>query len=79
MVLHEYIGLTGVTLMLLAYIALMLGMTTSQTVRFHATNLAGSLMVIYSLLHDWNLPTFVIEVAWSSIAAYGLLQCARRT
>jgi hypothetical protein len=78
MAFHEIIGLIGVTLMLVAYVALMLEVTSSHATRFHAANLAGSLMVIYSLLHDWNLPTFVIEVTWSSIAAYCLLHSIQR-
>lgn len=78
MALHEIIGLGGVALMLAAYAALMAGRMSSERAVFHAMNLVGSLGVVYSLLHDWNLPTFCIEVAWSAVALWGLYKCAMR-
>ena len=81
MAFYEIVGLVGVASMLLAYGAMMLG-KLREGLLFHAMNLVGSLMVLYSLLHDWNLPTFVIEIAWSAVAAFGIwkvLRAARNT
>lgn len=75
--LHEVIGLSGVALMLLAYSLLMSGRVAADTLQFHGLNLCGSLMMIYSLLHDWNLPTFIIELAWSGVALFGLWRLLR--
>lgn len=80
--LHEIIGLAGVALMLGAYGLLMTGRLASERALFHLMNLCGALMVLYSLLHDFNLPTFLIEIAWSAVALYGLwkvykARCAR--
>ncbi len=72
MELHEIIGLGGVALMLGAYGLLMTGRLSSERALFHLMNLAGAWMVMYSLLHDFNLATFLIEIAWSGVAIYGL-------
>lgn len=72
MALYEIIGLMGVALMLLAYGLLMSGKLGSERPAFHGLNLAGSLMVLYSLVFDFNLPTVIIEIAWSGVALYGL-------
>lgn len=78
MPLYEIIGLGGVALMLLAYGLLMGGKLGSDRASFHLLNLAGSLMVLYSLLFDFNLPTVIVEVAWSGVALYGLCRLGRR-
>lgn len=74
---YEIIGLVGVALMLGAYGLLMLGKVAGDTVLFHGMNLSGSLMVLYSLTRDFNLPTFLIELAWSGVAVYGLWKIGR--
>lgn len=76
---YEIVGLSGVALMLLAYGLLMSGRMGSDRAAFHGLNLAGALMVLYSLMFDFNLPTVVIELAWSGVAIYGLwrLWCKR--
>jgi hypothetical protein len=37
-------------------------------------NLAGSCLVIVSLLHAFNLPAFLVEAAWAAIALVGLVR-----
>lgn len=78
MALSEIIGLIGVALMLLAYAGVISGRLGKESRVMHGLNLSGSLMVVYSLMYHWNLPTFVVEVAWSSVAAWGLLRSLRR-
>jgi len=35
-------------------------------------NLVGAILIIISLVHDFNLPAFVLESVWGLISAYGL-------
>lgn len=35
-------------------------------------NLAGSLLVLVSLVFHWNLPAFLLEAAWALISMYGI-------
>lgn len=78
MPLYEIIGLFGVALMLLAYGLLMSGRMGSDNAAFHGMNLSGSLMVLYSLMFDFNLPTVIIETAWSGVALFGLWRLWRK-
>jgi hypothetical protein len=67
-------GLVGVSLILAAYAG-------AQARRLDPTrapslwmNLAGSGMIILSLLRRFNLSAFLVEAAWAAIAAFGLLR-----
>ena len=70
-------GFIGMGCVLLAYYMVNTGKWTSRQRAFHATNLAGALLIIASLLAEWNLPIFVLECAWAAIAIYGLGKTAR--
>ena len=67
-------GLAGVSLILAAYAG-------AQARRLDATrapsllmNLAGSGLIIVSLLRAFNLSAFLVEAAWAAIAGFGLLR-----
>jgi len=66
------IGITGVTLILIAYFLVSTNRVSGQDWRFHALNFIGALLHIASLYVFWNLPSFVIECFWIAISAYGL-------
>lgn len=66
------IGFVGLGLFLWAYGMINLGLWNASDWRTHAPNLAGALCMIVSLLHHWNLPTFILEVFWAGISIYGL-------
>ena len=46
--------------------------------RFPFANLVGAGFIIASLIADWNLAAFVMEVFWVLISIYGLAQSFRR-
>lgn len=75
--LYNAIGLCGVGLFLWAYAMINLGLWTEHQVRFHVPNLVGACCMIISLLHSWNLPTFVLEICWGSIAMLGIVRAKR--
>jgi hypothetical protein len=70
------IGLIGVAIILAAYFANQRRWLRSEDWRFPAANLAGSLLIMVSLYAEWNLPSVVIEVCWSAISVYGLVNRA---
>jgi hypothetical protein len=71
-------GLTGVAVILAAYFANQQDWLDARRWQFPAANLAGSLLILMSLWRAWNLPSAVIEVAWSAISVWGLIRCRRR-
>jgi hypothetical protein len=70
-------GFFGGFCLLLGYFLVNSGKLADDDPRFHLLNLIGALSVIVSLMEDWNLPVFILEIAWSSIALYGLYQSYR--
>jgi hypothetical protein len=42
-------------------------------------NLLGALAMIVSLLHFWNLASFLLELAWAAISFYGLVKHYKNT
>lgn len=72
-VLHG-VGLIGPVLFTYAYAMVALGRWASTYYLFHLLNVVGSLCVLLSLTVAWNLPLFLIEIAWAGIGVYGLLQ-----
>jgi hypothetical protein len=62
------IGTRGVVLILVSYFLLQL-----RKLSIHSFyNLVGSLMMLFSLYFQWNLPAVIIEIAWSFISIYGV-------
>lgn len=44
---------------------------------FNALNLAGAVLLLYSLSIHFNLASTVMEIAWAGIAFVGLVQAIR--
>lgn len=70
-------GLIGVGVILAAYFANQQDWLDARRWQFPAANLAGSLLILISLYRAWNLPSAVIEVAWSVISLWGLIRRRR--
>lgn len=76
--LYNAAGFIGIWLMIAAYFLMNTGRWRDDQPRFHACNLVGALLVMVSLIHAWNLAILVMEIAWGSVAAYGLWQSLRK-
>jgi hypothetical protein len=70
------IGLVGAAVFVVAYFANQARWLNAHDWRFPAANLVGSLLILISLLVEWNLPSVVIEAFWAAISVYGLLNRA---
>lgn len=74
---HNLIGLIGVGLTLIAYFLLVAHKISARSFFYPILNLVGSVMIIYSLFHAWNLASFVMECAWLGISVYGIYQVVK--
>jgi hypothetical protein len=72
--LSNIIGLIGVCFVLVAYFLSQAGIWASDDTLFLFGNLLGSLCVIVSLVYNWNISSFIIEVAWTIITIYGMVK-----
>lgn len=68
------IGVTGAIMIAAAYFLLEKGRFTSNDLSYSLINGVGSSLAIVSLLHDWNLASFVINSAWVLISIYGIVR-----
>ena len=66
-------GLAGVALLLVAYGLLQSGKIKSSQMVYPVLNFTGAGLILVSLIKDWNLSAFVIEVCWMAISLYGML------
>lgn len=72
--LSNYIGLIGVTLVLLAYFFIQSKILQPNQISFSLLNLIGACLILVSLCYHWNLSSVIIEIAWISISLTGIYQ-----
>ncbi len=71
---YDYVGTTGVVLILVAYFLLQTERLSSTTLLYSLLNLIGAAFIAISLLFDFNLSAFIIELFWIAISIYGIMK-----
>ena len=71
MTIYDAVGLLGVAAYVSAYALLQLGRLGNGDGRYLALNAAGSVLILFSLLHSFNLPSFVTQVLWLVFTVVG--------
>jgi predicted membrane protein len=74
---YDYVGTSGVSLILLAYFLLQSERLASTTLAYSVLNLLGASFIAISLLFDFNLSAMVIEICWAAISIYGIMRHVR--
>lgn len=74
---YNSIGIIGVILILIAYVMLQSGSLQSNRPAYPLLNFFGALGIMVSLIHAWNLASFIIEVCWMCISIFGLWRIYR--
>ena len=70
----DFIGNIGVFLIILAYLLLQLERIRSNDLVYSLLNLFGAVLIIISLIQEFNLSAFVIEVFWVIISFIGIVR-----
>jgi hypothetical protein len=73
----DAVGLAGSTLFVIAFLYANRAAVLDKRL-FNALNLAGAILLLWSLWHRFNLAAFVLEVVWAGIALVGLVAALRR-
>ena len=68
----DVVGIVGVAMVLATYFLLQSEKIDSKGFLYSFLNLLGALLIVYSLLYNWNLASFIIEFFWILISLYGL-------
>jgi len=72
--LHDYIGLAGVVVTLLAYLLLQMGFYKIEDISYSVANAVGALLILVSLVFAWNSSSVAIEVCWFFISVFGIIK-----
>lgn len=72
--LSHIIGVFGSLLIVLAYGLLEKGTLDRNSIRYYAINLSGAVFLTLSLIQNFNLGSFVIEIFWIGISIVGILR-----
>ncbi len=68
----DIVGLIGVIMILVAYFLLEVGKITMHSLAHPLLNFVGALLIIFSLLYQFNLPAMAMESAWAAVSIMGI-------
>jgi len=74
----DFIGLTGVALLIVTYALLQLDKIDPKGFWYSFNNLCVAVLVGISLIYTPNLASIVIEIFWFIISLYGLIMWRER-
>lgn len=73
----DAVGSFGALIVVIAYFATQVRMMNSDDLAFPIVNLIGSILIVYSLLENFNLASMLIESFWIAISVFGIAQHVR--
>ena len=73
----DLIGNIGVVVLIIAYLMLQLNKLSSDGLAYSLLNAIGASLIIVSLLVNFNLSAFIIEVFWVLISFVGIYRYFR--
>jgi hypothetical protein len=77
MTLYDVVGIIGVSFVLISYLLLQIDRIEPKSISYSLLNLLGAFLILISLYFTFNLASFIIEIAWLLISAYGLIKAIR--
>jgi len=75
---HDAVGGLGAALIVLTYLLLLLERLDARGLGYSFLNGSGAALVIFSLMYEFNLSAFLIELFWLLISLLGLVMWVRR-
>jgi paired small multidrug resistance pump len=72
------VGLAGTLLILAAFFLLQAGRLHGNGLVYQLLNAIGAAAIIVSLVHQFNLASMLLEIAWLAISIYGMAASWRR-
>ncbi|MEM8767829.1 MAG: hypothetical protein AAGE43_10320 [Pseudomonadota bacterium] len=75
---HDLVGNLGVLLVLGTYLGVQMERMDVRQPAYSLANALGAVLIIVSLNFNFNLSSFIIEIAWLSISLLGLYRSWRQ-
>ncbi len=69
---HDLVGNLGVVCILLSYLLLQLDKLDLKSLSYSLINAVGAVLIIVSLIYNFNLSSMVIELVWLSISLFAI-------
>lgn len=69
---YDWIGMLGTLMVLAAFFLLQAGRLSGTGIVYQLLNLLGAGGVMVSLLGQFNVSVFFLELAWMLVSAYGI-------
>ena len=69
---YDLIGNLGVVMIVGTYFLVQIGRMSSREFPYTALNGVGAAFILYSLLYDFNMSAFIVELFWLAISLIGL-------
>lgn len=73
----DFVGNVGVVVLMIAYLMLQLNRLRSDGLAYSVLNAAGACLIVLSLLVNFNLSAFIMEVFWVLISLVGIYRYFR--
>jgi predicted membrane protein len=73
----DFLGNIGVVLIIIDYLLLQLNRVSSNSLSYSLLNAVGAILIIISLLFNFNLSAFIMEAIWVLISLFGLYRYFR--
>ena len=74
---YDWVGIIGTLMVLGAFFLLQAGKVSGTGLVYQSLNLFGAGGVLVSLLGQFNVSVFVLEIAWMAISVYGIVRTVR--
>ncbi|MFA5040814.1 MAG: hypothetical protein WC464_04180 [Bdellovibrionales bacterium] len=71
----DLVGILGVVISVYYYARVQWHREFAKRMAYSMGNFVGSLMIIYSLMYDWNIAAFMCNIVWGLISLYGVYRC----
>lgn len=74
---YDWVGIAGTLMILGAFFLLQAGKVSGTGLSYQLLNLFGAGGVLVSLLGQFNISVFVLEIAWMAISIFGIARTLR--
>lgn len=74
---YDWVGIAGTVMILAAFFLLQAGRQRGDSLPYQLLNLFGAGGVLVSLLGQFNVSVFLLELAWVAISGYGIVRSIR--
>ena len=74
---YDWVGIAGTAMVLAGFFLLQAGRVSGTGLPYQLLNLFGAGGVLVSLLGQFNVSVFVLEVVWMAISLFGIVRTLR--